>query len=119
MRRSCSMNYKIRVLPDFSRCLKRLGKKYHSIKQDYAKLLEELYINPQAGVDLGGGLRKVRMAIGSKGKGKSHGARVITFTVLVAIEESEINLLTIYDKAERESITRQEIEALLHEADIL
>ena len=45
--------------------------------------------NPQSGVDLGGGLRKVRMAIGSKGRGKSHGARVITFTVVVAIEESE------------------------------
>ena len=78
MRRSCSMNYKIKALPDFVRTLKRLGKKYHSIKQDYAKLLEELYANPQAGIDLGGGLRKVRMAIGSKGRGKSHGARVIS-----------------------------------------
>ena len=46
------MNYKIKVLPDFVRALKRLGKKYHSIKQDYAKLLEELYANPKAGVDL-------------------------------------------------------------------
>ena len=112
------MNYKIKVLPDFAKTLKRLGKKYHSIKQDYGKLLEELYANPQAGVDLGGGLRKVRMAIASKGRGKSHGARVITFTVVVAIEESEINLLTIYDKAERESISQKEIEALLKEADI-
>ena len=119
MRRSCSMNYKIKALPDFVRTLKRLGKKYHSIKQDYAKLLEELYANPQAGIDLGGGLRKVRMAIGSKGRGKSHGARVITFTVVGAIEESEINLLTIYDKAERESISQKEIEALLKEADLL
>ena len=113
------MNYKIKVLPDFARTLKRLGKKYHSIKQDYANLLEELYANPQTGVDLGGGLRKVRMAISSKGRGKSHGARVITFTVVVAIEESEINLLTIYDKAERESISPKEIEALLKEADLL
>lgn len=118
MRRNCSMNYKIKALPDFARSLKRLGKKYYSIKQDYANLLEELKTNPQAGTDLGNGLRKVRMAIASKGRGKSHGARVITFTVVVAIEESEINLLTIYDKAERESITRQEIEALLREADL-
>lgn len=112
------MNYKIKVLPDFARSLKRLGKKYHSIKQDYARLLEELRANPQAGTDLGGGLRKVRMAIASKGRGKSHGARVITFTVIVAVEESEINLLTVYDKAERENITRQEIEALLREMDL-
>ena len=112
------MNYKIKVLPDFARTLKRLGKKYHSIKQDYAKFLEDLYANPQSGVDLGGGLRKVRMAIGSKGRGKSHGARVITFTEVVAIEESEINLLTIYDKAERESISQKEIEALLKEVDL-
>ena len=107
MRRSCSMNYKIKALPDFVRTLKRLGKKYHSIKQDYAKLLEELYANPQAGIDLGGGLRKVRMAIGSKGRGKSHGARVITFTVVVAIEESEINLLTIYDKVNAKASARK------------
>ena len=112
------MNYKIKVLPDFAKTLKRLGKKYHSIKQDYGKLLEELYANPQAGVDLGGELRMVRMAIVSKGRGKSHGVRVITFTVVVAIEESEINLLTIYDKAERESISQKEIEVLLKEADL-
>lgn len=112
------MNYKIKVLPDFARSLKRLGKKYHSIKQDYVRLLEELKANPQAGTDLGGGFRKVRMAIASKGRGKSHGARVITFTVIVAVEESEINLLTVYDKAERENITRQEIEALLREMDL-
>ena len=44
--------------------------------------------------------------------------RALTFTVVVAIEESEINLLTIYDKAERESISQKEIEALLNEVDI-
>lgn len=62
---------------------------------------------------LGGGLRKIRMAITSKGKGKSGGERVITFTVVVAVEESEINLLYIYDKAERSSISKKEIEELL------
>ncbi|MBM6720250.1 type II toxin-antitoxin system RelE/ParE family toxin, partial [Bacteroides gallinaceum] len=65
------------------------------------------------GTDLGGGLRKIRMAITSKGKGKSGGARVISFTVVVAVEESEINLLYIYDKAERSSISKKEIEELL------
>ena len=69
--------------------------------------------NPQLGTDLGRGLRKIRMAITSKGRGKSGGARVITFTVVVAIDETDINLLYIYDKAERENITMKEIEMLL------
>ena len=47
--------------------------------EDYNVLLQELKQNPQAGIDLGGGLRKIRMKINSKGKGKSGGARVISF----------------------------------------
>lgn len=54
------------------------------------------------------------MRVSSKGRGKSGGARVISFTVVVAIDETEINLLYIYDKAERESISLKEIEELLH-----
>lgn len=76
-------------------------------------MLEELDTNPNLGTDLGGGLRKIRMAIASKGRGKSGGARVITFSVIISVEETEINLLTIYDKSERESISRAEIEQLL------
>ena len=98
------MDYKIKTA---------LGKRYASIADDYAKLLLEISANPHLGTDLGGGLRKIRMAITSKGKGKSGGARVITFTVVVAVEESEINLLYIYDKAERSSISKKEIEELL------
>lgn len=76
-------------------------------------MLEDLEANPHLGTDLGGGLRKIRMRIASKGKGKRGGARVITFTVVVAVEETVINLLYIYDKAERSSISSGEIEELL------
>ena len=107
------MNYRIKVLPNFAKDLKRLNKKYPSIKEDYSNLLNELKLNPYSGVDLGGGLRKVRMAIKSRGRGKSHGARVITYLLLVSEDEGEINLLTIYDKAERENISREEIEEIL------
>ena len=109
------MNYRIKVLPNFAKDLKRLNKKYPSIKEDYSNLINELKLNPYSGVDLGGGLRKVRMTIKSKGRGKSHGARVITYLLLVSEDEGEINLLTIYDKAERESISRSEIEEILWE----
>lgn len=112
------MNYKVIALYPFERELKRLSKKYRSIKNDYASFLEELYANPSAGAHLENGVRKVRMAIGSKGRGKSHGARIITVTVLVAVKQTEINLLYIYDKAERETITAREINALLRETGL-
>lgn len=107
------MNVKIEPLPTFKREAKRLNKHYASFADDYERLINELEANPHLGTDLGGGLRKIRMAITSKGKGKSGGARVISFTVVVALEESEINLLYIYDKAERSSISKKEIEELL------
>lgn len=107
------MNVKIEPLPTFKREAKRLNKHYASFADDYERLINELEANPHFGTDLGGGLRKIRMAITSKGKGKSGGARVISFTVVVAVEESEINLLYIYDKAERSSISKKEIEELL------
>ena len=92
---------------------KRLGKHYASFVDDYAHLLEELHANPTLGTDLGGGLRKIRMRIASKGRGKSGGARVISLSVILSVEETEIDLLYIYDKAERDSISKAEIEELL------
>ena len=86
---------------------------YRSIKADYKKLLEELQQSPLAGADLGRGLRKVRMSIAAKGKGKSGGARVITLILAYSEEESEIGLLYIYDKSERETLTDAELTELL------
>ena len=51
------MDYKVKTARSFEKELKRLGKRYVSIVDDYANLLEELYANPQLGTDLGGGLR--------------------------------------------------------------
>ena len=68
---------KITVTPDFLREMKRLSKRYRSLKADLAGLGEELRLNPFLGTDLGHHLRKVRLAITSKGKGKSGGARVM------------------------------------------
>jgi len=109
------MNYRIVPHPDFKRKAKRLAKKYKSFKQDLETLNEELESNPLAGTDLGNGVRKVRMAIASKNRGKSHGARVITFNYVVDVENGVVSLLTVYDKAERESITAEEIAQLISE----
>ena len=107
------MKYKLKTQKTFEKEAKRLGKRYPSLIEDIKHLGKEILDNPHLGIDLGGGLRKIRMAITSKGRGKSGGARVITFSVVVAVEETDIHLLFIYDKAERISITKNEILDLL------
>lgn len=109
------MNYSIDTLPSFDKKLKKLAKKYKSLKNDLQELIKELIQNPSTGADLGNGIHKVRMTISDKGKGKSHGARVITHTAIISIEEGVITLLTIYDKAEQETITDKEIARLIKE----
>lgn len=86
-----------------------MTKKYPSFPEDFRVLINEITENPLAGADLGGGIRKVRMSIKSKGKGKSGGARVITFKYLLKDDNREITLMTVYDKSERETISDKEI----------
>ena len=113
------MQYKTKIAAT-KREFKRLFKRYPSLEQDVKNLREEILANPTTvGTNLGGGLRKIRMRIASKGRGKSGGARVITFTVVVDISISEINFLYLYDKAERSNITDAEIKALLKECGFL
>jgi len=109
---NCKMAYSIVATDDFDRQLKRLAKKYFSIPNDYSKFLSELLKNPTMGDDLGNNTRKVRMAIASKNRGKSGGARVITCTVLVNIESTDIYLLAIYDKGEQDTISEHTIKFL-------
>ena len=107
------MRYSIKLQPTFVKEAKRLGKRYPSITCDIQNIGKDLLKNPEIGVDLGCGLRKIRMRITSKGRGKSGGARVITFNVVAAIDETVINLIYIYDKADRSNISTNEIEQLL------
>lgn len=88
------------------------------MRQDFASLLESLRREPQQGVDLGRGLHKVRMAISSKGKGKSGGARVITLTVLISETDTNIVLLTIYDKSECENLTDKELTDIVKKSSL-
>ncbi|MDC7136427.1 type II toxin-antitoxin system RelE/ParE family toxin [Bacteroides zhangwenhongii] len=112
------MNCNIIATSFFKRELKRLSKHYKSMRQDFAGLLESLRREPQQGVDLGRGLHKVRMAISSKGKGKSGGARVITLTVLISETDTNIVLLTIYDKSECENLTDKELTDIVKKSSL-
>ncbi len=56
------------------------------------------------GDELSPGIRKMRMAITSKGRGKSGGARVITYTVIVSENDGKVYLMDIYDKADYSTV---------------
>jgi mRNA-degrading endonuclease RelE of RelBE toxin-antitoxin system len=107
------MSYEIIATKRFARDIKKLVKKYASLKKEYNLLISELEQNPLLlGTSLGNNCYKIRISIGSKGKGKSGGARVITHIV---IKEKTIFLLTIYDKSEKENITNKELQELLNQ----
>ncbi len=104
------MNYNIIVTSYFKKQAKRLRKKYRSLKYDIARLISSLEENPAIGVSIGQKCYKIRLAITSKGKGKSGGARAISH---VDVIYTQIYLLSIYDKSKQESISYLEISNLL------
>lgn len=104
------MNYNIEVTSNFKKEIKKLLKKYPSLKNEYAELITDLKIDPILGTHIGHKCYKIRLAIKSKGKGKSGGARIITHVV---IDDEQIYLLSIYDKANQDSITDKQILQLI------
>ena len=93
---------KVKISEDFRAAYKRLKKRHKSLEADFERLLASLLEDPLQGVELEGGARKVRLAITSKGRGKSGGARVIIRVRFIA---DELQLLYIYDKADYENIS--------------
>ena len=109
------MNYDVITSENFVRELKRLAKKHSSLKKDVALLGEKLTLSPTQGTPIGNDCYKIRLAIQSKGKGKSGGARIITAVFSV---QEKVVLLSIYDKADRENISDKELKFLLKENTI-
>jgi len=105
------MSYNVFTIAYFDKQLKRLIKKYPSLKKEYSELISLLKTDPTQGVSIGNGCYKIRISIASKGKGKSGGARVITYA---AITESSVYLLSVYDKSEQEDISDKELLRLLN-----
>ena len=102
--------YKVLLTQNFKKEAKSLIKKYASIREELAKLGENLAENPTSGTPLGKDCYKVRLAIKSKNKGKSGGARVITYVIS---SEKEVVLLTIYDKNIKADLRPSELDYLL------
>jgi len=104
------MSYKVDTIAPFRKEAKKLTKKYPSLKNELAELGSQLSTDPTAGTSLGNNCYKIRLSIASKGKGKSGGARVITYFY---VAEHTVFLLSIYDKSEQENIPDSQIKALL------
>jgi mRNA-degrading endonuclease RelE of RelBE toxin-antitoxin system len=105
------MSYSVVTIAPFERQLKRLVKKYPSLKKEIAELGKALTENPVSGTPLGHTCYKIRVSVASKGRGKSGGARVITH---VHIAQHIVYLIAIYDKSELGNITDSQIAKLLH-----
>lgn len=104
------MSYNIELTDNFKKEAKKLIKKYTSLRTEIAELGKILAENPTTGKALGNDVYKIRLAINSKNKGKSGGARVISF---VKIIDETVFLLSIYSKGEKDTISDTEIENLL------
>ncbi len=94
----------------FEKKLKQLSKKYTSLASDLAPIIDELMLNPTFGTPIGKDCYKIRVAIASKNRGKSGGARMITY---VRILKQTVFLLDIYDKSDQANISDKELELLI------
>lgn len=104
------MSFNVLTTYGFKRDSKNLLKKYKSLKAELLDLIASLEEDPRQGTPLGNDCYKIRLAIKSKGKGRSGGARVIT---CVKVTKNYVYLLTIYDKSEKENISDKELSELL------
>jgi len=108
------MSYKVKTIPYFDRQAKRLTRKYTSFKKELSELFNSLENDPTQGIELGNDCYKIRVAIKSKGKGKSGGARAITHVIAV---REHVYLLTVFDKSEKDNISDKELQELLKMID--
>ena len=104
------MSFEVKATEYFERRLKRLCKKYISLPDNLSVIIGNLSDEPRIGTSIGKDCFKIRVAISSKGKGKSGGARLITY---VRIVQNTVFLIDIFDKSEQANISASELHALI------
>ncbi|MEQ8927210.1 MAG: type II toxin-antitoxin system RelE/ParE family toxin [Fulvivirga sp.] len=110
------MSFKVIPTSEFKKLFKKLYKKYPTLKKDLSEIIDTISEDPSTGIALGYNLYKIRMAISSKGKGKSAGARVITYVVT---EDQEVYLVHIYDKSKLDNLSKDQILESLKKAGLI
>ena len=109
------MSFNVIPSDKFKKEAKRLIRKFPSFKEELRELSITLSEHPETGKPLGKDTYKIRLAIKSKGKGKSGGARVITYLVT---ENEEVYLLLIYDKSEYDNVDDKLLQQIIDGLDI-
>jgi mRNA-degrading endonuclease RelE of RelBE toxin-antitoxin system len=104
------MNFDVVATENFEKKVKWLSKKHKSLKADLKPVFDKLIITPNLGVAIGNDCYKIRVAISSKSRGKSGGARIITYVRYV---KGTVYLLDIYDKSQKDTISENEIDELI------
>jgi len=116
------MNCRIIAIDNFRKEAKWLLKKFPSLKEELIALEQQLLQNPRFGIEITINTYKIRLAVKSKGKGKSGGMRVISHVIELdmQVEEQDFDvtvfLLSIYDKSEEANISEKELKALIEDA---
>jgi mRNA-degrading endonuclease RelE of RelBE toxin-antitoxin system len=109
------MNFDVVILAEAKREVKSLSKRYKSFKDDLLQLILSLEAEPQQGEPLGKDCFKIRLAVSSKNKGKSGGARIITCVKIVA---ETVFIIAVYDKSDFDSIPDKVIDDRLKEVNL-
>lgn len=112
------MNCEVIVTERFKKSVKPLLKKYRSLKKELADFLESLETNPLQGTEIISGVRKIRLSILSKGKGKSGSARVITYNIILSQESGIVYVVEMYDKSEFDSVDKNRLRSIIKDIDL-
>lgn len=98
------MSFEVYPTVDFQKAFMALAKHHRSLPADMREFVKSLKKNPYQGTELSPGIRKIQIAITSKGRGKSGRARVITYTFPQDELEGRIYLIDIYDKSDADNV---------------
>ncbi|QNN45135.1 type II toxin-antitoxin system RelE/ParE family toxin [Pedobacter roseus] len=91
-------------------------KKHRGIKSDLLKLINDLERNPELGAYLGQNIYKIRLSISGTNKGKSGGARIITYVVVI---DKIVYLAEIYLKSDHSTVNIEDVIQRLNDAGII
>ncbi len=108
----------VNTTPNFDKDLKKLAKKYQSLKNDLGQLINDLENDPTRGTMIMPNVYKIRLGVKSKGGGKSGGLRVITHVEVVLNTEiidglTKVRLITIYDKSEVDNVDNGKLQEVI------
>jgi hypothetical protein len=106
---------KIEFLEHFDKRVEKLLKDFPRVIKDIRTFHTSLLADKENPTPLGSGFFKSRVKNSDKNKGKSAGYRIITYYV----RDEKIYFVEIYDKSERESISKDELMAILKKEGII